>query len=122
MPRDARSGGPTDAERFRHMLDAAVDVRAYIRGRSRSDLEADSMFRRAVLHALQQIGEAAARVTDAGRSRAPTVPWGQIVATRNILVHVYWGVDVDLVWRMCVEDVPVLIEAIERVLASASGD
>jgi uncharacterized protein with HEPN domain len=39
------------------------------------------------------------------------------VATRHILVHVYWGIDADQVWNMAVEDVPVLIGALEAACA-----
>jgi uncharacterized protein with HEPN domain len=66
------------------------------------------------MNAVQEIGEAAARISDAGRKRAPNVPWGQIVAMRYILVHVYWGVDRDRLWRTAAEDVPVLIAALEQ--------
>lgn len=75
------------------MLDAAYHVRMFIKGRSREDLNTDPMLTRALMNAIQEIGEAAARTSDVGRQRAPQLPWGQIVATRNILVHVYWGVD-----------------------------
>ncbi len=117
MPREASKGGPNDRERLRHMLDAARDVRQYVSARRREDLDSDSMLRRALVNALQVIGEAAARVTDEGRSRASALPWGQIVAARNILVHVYWGIDADQVWNMAIKDIPVMIAALEAALA-----
>jgi uncharacterized protein with HEPN domain len=95
-----------------------LDVRSFVNGRCRADLDTDSMLRRALVNAIQVIGEAAARVSDEGRGRVPTLPWGQIVATRHILVHVYWGIDADQVWNMAVEDVPVLISALENTCAS----
>ncbi len=113
MPRDPSAGGPNDRERLQHMLDAAVDARSYVTGRNRDDLDTDSMLRRALVNALQVIGEGAARVSDEGRARVPSLPWGQIVAARHILVHVYWGIDGDQVWNMAVEDVPELIAALE---------
>lgn len=118
MPRDPSSGGPNDRERMQHMLDAALDVRLYIMQRERVDLETDSMLRRAVVNALQVIGEAAARVSDEGRVRVPSLPWGQIVAARNILVHVYWGIDVEQVWNMATQDIPPLIAALESAFDS----
>lgn len=118
MPRDPATGGPNDRERLQHMFDAASDVQLYIKGRRREDLDADSMLRRALVNALQVIGEAAARVSDEGRSRVPSLPWGQIVASRNILVHVYWGIDCDQVWNMAVEDVPDLIAALNHAFES----
>lgn len=118
MPRDPAKGGPTDRERLQHMLDAAKDVRSYVSGRVRTDLDADSMLRRAVVNALQVIGEAAARVSDEGRARVPRLPWGEIVGTRHILVHVYWGIDADQVWNMATQDVPVLIDELDAAFVS----
>ena len=43
-----------------------------------------------MINAVQIIGEAAL-VTDSGRAKVPRLPYGKIVASRNILVHVYWG-------------------------------
>ena len=118
MPRDPSQGGPNDRERLQHMFDAAQDVRLFVTNRTRHDVDTDSMLRRALVNALQTIGEAAARVTDAGRARVPSLPWGQIVATRNILVHVYWGIDADQMWKMAVEDVPMMILALETTFVS----
>lgn len=118
MPRDPATGGPNDRERLQHMLDAATDIQIYIKGRRREDVETDSMLRRALVNALQVIGEAAARVSDDGRSRVPSLPWGQIVASRNILVHVYWGIDCDQVWNMTVQDVPDLIATLKNAFES----
>ena len=81
-------------------------------------LASDMMFRRALINALQEIGEAAARVSDQGRARAASLPWGKIVAARHILVHVYWGVDHEQVWKMATIHVPQMIEAIEAAFVS----
>lgn len=107
-----------DRVRVEHMLEAARDVRRYIVGRQRSDLDADSMLLRAMSNAVQQIGEAAAHVSDEGRLRVPTLPWGQIVAMRHVLVHVYFGVDLDRLWTTATHDLPVLIDALEVACAT----
>ena len=74
------------------------------------------MLRRALVNALQVIGEAVARVSDEGRARVPSLPWGQIVAARHILVHVYWGIDAEQVWNTAVRDIPVMIAALESAI------
>lgn len=115
MPRE-RSGGPTDRDRVEHMRRGAAAATAFAAGRRREDLESDDQFRRALVNAVQEIGEAAARVTDAGRERIPTLPWGQIVAMRHVLVHVYWGVDNGQLWHTATIDVPVMLAAVEAAL------
>jgi len=98
------------------MLAAANDAVCFAEGRSREDLDTDRMFARAVLHAIQEIGEAAARVTAAGREQAREVPWGPIVQMRHILVHAYFNVNFDYVWRVIEHDLRPLIEQLEVAL------
>jgi uncharacterized protein with HEPN domain len=120
MPREGLGGRdremPDDLIRLRHMLDAARDARRYVEGRSREDLDTDSMLLRAVVHALQVIGEAAARTTDPGRNLAPELPWPKMVGMRHILVHVYFDIDADAVWKVVTAELPLLITALERVI------
>ncbi|HYF14131.1 MAG TPA: HepT-like ribonuclease domain-containing protein [Phycisphaerales bacterium] len=118
MPRECGGSSIDDRVRIEHMLRAARDVRRYVTGRARTDLDTDSMLLRAVLHAIQEVGEAAANTSDAGRSRVPVLPWGKIVAMRHVLVHVYWGIDRDRVWTTATQEVPELI----RLLESACQD
>ncbi len=71
------------------------------------------MLARAVMHAILAIGEVASRTSDAGRGRAPAVPWAQIVGMRNVLIHVYWGVDFDRLWKTVAEELPALLAMLE---------
>lgn len=117
MPRDRKRLSIDDRVRIEHMLEAARDVRQYVTGRVRADIETDSMLLRAMTNAVQQIGEASANISEAGRARVPGLPWGQIVAMRHVLVHVYWGVDLDRLWATAIGDVPMLITALEAACA-----
>lgn len=63
MPHDRRRSPIDDRVRIEHMLEAARDVRQYVAGRSKTDLDADSMLLRALTNAVQEIGEAAATDT-----------------------------------------------------------
>jgi uncharacterized protein with HEPN domain len=100
------------------MLQAALDGVAFIQGCSRSDLDTDAKLRRALVNAIQEIGEAAVRLSDTGRARLPGIPWPEVVRMRNILVHVYWGMDLDQIWQTARDDLEPLIRAIESALAT----
>lgn len=99
------------------MLDAARAAQRMSATRTRADVDADEMFRRALTQCFMEIGEAAARISDAGRARIPELPWGQIVHVRHIVVHVYWGIDHDRLWQALGEDLPPLIAAVDKALA-----
>ncbi len=79
------------------------------------------MLRSAVVQNLGVIGEAAARVSAELTSRHPEVPWPQIVAFRNILIHSYFGIDWDVVWRAATNRCPVLRGQTADILAADFG-
>lgn len=114
MPLESREA---DRIRLTHMLDAARQALSFARNRRRYDLDADAMLRRAVLHCIQEIGEAASKVSAAGRARAVDVPWKQIVGMRQRLVHDYFEINLDLVWLVLDRDLVPLTQALETVLA-----
>ncbi len=80
----------------------------FIAGKNREDLNADRMLALALVRSIEIIREAGARVSEEGRSGVPEVPWREIVAMRNRLIHAYFDVDLDLVWRTVGEDLPPL--------------
>ena len=112
MPRN-RPGAPEDRIRIQHMMDAARQAIGFAQGKSRKSLDTDPMLARALMHTILEIGEAASRTSEASRSRAPEVPWPQIVGMRNALIHVYWGVDFDRLWKTVTEELPILITMLE---------
>lgn len=119
MRRDERP--LSDRERMAHMLAAGRDAVTIAAGRSRPDLDADIQLRHALTHCVSIIGEAAARVSEEGRALAPALPWPRIVGMRHILVHAYYKVDLDAVWRVVTEHVPAMIPLLEAATREDVG-
>lgn len=115
MSPEKRVTSREDWVRLRHMLEAAEQALMFVAGRTRADLETDAMLRRAVVHCLQEIGEAACRVTAATQAGVP-IPWKSIVGMRNRLVHAYFEIDLDAVWKAMMEDLEPLSEALRPVV------
>jgi len=65
---------------------------------------------------LEIIGEAAANISPVFSEQLDDIPWGLIVGMRNRLVHVYFNIDLDVVWQTVDEDLPQLVRAIEPIL------
>jgi len=78
--------------------------------------------RAAVLHELTVIGEAAGRTSVELRDRYPDVPWADIVAFRNFVVHEYFGLSWPIVWSTATGDVPGLRRRIAEILEAESSD
>jgi len=80
------------------ILEAITKIRAYIAGCDYPAFEMDTKTQDAVVRNLEIIGEAAARLSDFTRAAAPEVEWRKIIGLRNILIHGYFGVSVQIVW------------------------
>ena len=109
-----------DRIRVQHMLDAAKEAVSFVHNRTRADLDKDRMLTLSIVKSVEIIGEAASRVTVDGRKEHPEILWADIVAMRNRLIHVYFDIDLDRVWDTVTDDLPPLIAALEKALASDS--
>jgi uncharacterized protein with HEPN domain len=101
------------------MLDAAEAAMGFLIGRSRADLDSDRMLMFAVVRAIEVVGEAANHVSDDGWALLPSLPWPAIVGMRHRIVHAYFDVDPDTVWKTVVEELPVLSAALKVTLQQA---
>ena len=100
------------------MLDAAREAMSFAAGRSRGDLDRDRMLVLAIVKDVEIVGEAASRTTAATRAAHPGVPWAQIIAMRNRLIHAYFDVDLQVVWDTVTVDLPQLIAVLEPLVHS----
>jgi uncharacterized protein with HEPN domain len=73
---------------------------------------ADRIARRAVLHCLMIIGEAAKRIEHAGAESLASLPWRDMADLRNVIVHEYEGVNMPIIWRIVREELPVVAATI----------
>lgn len=107
---------------LRDILEAADAVREFIAGHSERTFAQNDLVRSAVVQKLTIIGEAAAGLPAEVKQRHPMVPWSEIVAFRNILVHAYFGIQWDLVWRAASEETPALRNQVAAILRAEFGE
>lgn len=102
-----------------HMLEAAVQARAYVKGIPEQNFLSDTKTQDAVILKLIVIGEAATQVMDEAPDFAgvhPEVPWRQLRGMRNRMAHGYFEIDMDIVWATVTESLPELEEHLRRIL------
>ena len=108
-----------DTVRLRHMLDAARKAVEFTKHCKRTDLDHDEKLALSVVRLLEILGEAAKSVSSQCQTEYPAIPWRQIAGTRDRLIHGYFDVDLDIVWKIVSTDIPLLIAQLEKALSGA---
>lgn len=99
------------------ILDALQKSRQFVAGMSFEQFADDDKTVFAVIRGLEIVGEASKQVPEEVRGRYKEVPWREMAGMRDKLIHHYFGVDLRVVWKTVLEDVPALIPALKEVIA-----
>jgi len=108
-----------DRQRLEDISEAIERIEKYSRA-GRPAFDRDELVQTWVVHHLQIIGEAVRALSDETRDRRPEIPWAQIAGMRNILVHDYFGIDLNEVWTSVERDMPLLKAAVFELLSDGS--
>ena len=102
-------------ERFLDMLEAIQRIGKYA-ARGRQAFVSDELIQTYIVHNLQILGEAAAKVSTIQQAEYPDLPWPKMIGMRNVLVHNYFNIDLDIVWQVVENELPSLQEKISRIV------
>jgi uncharacterized protein with HEPN domain len=102
--------------RIEDILEAIGNLQEYVEGMSREKFAADKKTARAAAYDVGVIGEAARTIPPDVRARWPEVPWEKMQAIRNVVVHEYFRVDVDILWHTITGDLPPLVPFLRSML------
>ena len=100
-----------------HIRECIERIQKYT-GRERSVFFESHLVQDAVVRNLQTLAESTQRLSEAIKDSERNVPWRAIAGFRNILVHGYLGIDLEVVWSVVERDLPALSSAIERMAGS----
>ena len=102
-------------ERLGDILEAIAAIDRY-RDHDRSAFEQDELLQVWFLWHLQIIREAASRLPEEIRNLAPDIPSHKMIGMRNVLMHGYFAIDLDVVWNAVQQEVPLIKPAVEALL------
>lgn len=106
----------SDRERLEDIAERCALLGKHVGGRS-AELRSDPVLLAATLYWIQIIGEAAANVSAELRARHPAVPWSDAIGMRNVLVHGYFGADVEIAREVVDRDIPKFEAQVRSILA-----
>lgn len=97
-----------------HLRESAAKVGRFIAGMDYDDFVADEKTISAVVRELTVIGEAAANLSSEFTERHSHIPFHEVIGMRNRIVHEYWAVDDETVWKTCTQDIPDFAKLLEQ--------
>jgi uncharacterized protein with HEPN domain len=102
-------------ERLRDIQEAITQIMKYT-NQGREGFDQNELIQGWVILRLVIIGEAVRTIPQDYKNNHPEVPWEQINRMRNILVHIYFGINLDRVWSVVEDDLPILKISIDAIL------
>jgi len=102
--------------RVEDILDAIARIEQYVNGLTIEQFRADQKTIDAVVRNLEVIGEAARHLSADHAALPAEIPWTDIAGMRSILIHEYFGVDLNIVWQTVTYDLPELRGRLQRMV------
>ena len=104
-----------DRERLWHMIESIERIEKY-KARGEDAFREDELIQIWMIYHVQTVGEAARAVSSTFREQHPGLPWASMIGMRHVLIHEYFGIDLDIVWRVVDTELPKLKQQIEAIL------
>lgn len=111
-----------DRERLEHMAEAIGRILAFANGKNRNELEADNLKYYGVVKNIEIVGEAAYKLTKAFCRQHPETPWKAITRMRHVLVHDYYQINPQEIWKVIGEDLEPLREQVLKYLSDTDWE
>lgn len=104
------------------ILEAIADIESFTQGVDFDSFQANREKVLAVVKSIEILGEAVKKIPEDRRSQYPEVPWQAVAGMRDVLVHEYWGIDVNIVWSTVQRRLPELKAVVEMMLGDLDSE
>ena len=98
-----------------HILLCIDKIQEYTKNLTAQEFNNNELIQDAVIRNIEIIGEATKKISKDLKSQYRDIPWKEMSGMRDKLIHDYFGVDVDVVWKTVNEDIPYLKSLIENI-------
>jgi uncharacterized protein with HEPN domain len=107
---------------LKDIIDAMTAIEGFVEGISFDNFKKDDKTSSAVIRKFEIIGEAAKNVPETIKERYPKIPWKEMAGLRDKLIHFYFGIKYDLVWRTIKDVVPEIKLLVSKIAEDLGRD
>lgn len=97
------------------IMEEIRNIEAFSENLSKEGFTKSKLRQHAIFRSMEIIGEASKNIPNSFRERYKDVPWKEIAGFRDIVIHEYFGIDVDIVWHIVKKDIPSLKKKIKKI-------
>ncbi|MCL4530845.1 MAG: DUF86 domain-containing protein [Chloroflexi bacterium] len=105
--------------RISDILECIQRITTYTQDMTQNEFQADQKTIDAVLRNLEIIGEAARLIPEKITKQYPDIPWDEMRAMRNIVIHEYFGVNLNIIWHTTQVNLPSIVDSLKEILEKA---
>lgn len=104
-----------------HILECLDLIEEYVKGKTHADFLASTQLQDAIIRRIEIIGEASKGIPPQIKDRHQEIPWKRVAGMRDILIHEYFGVDLELTWRAVVKELPDFKKRVHAIREELKG-
>jgi uncharacterized protein with HEPN domain len=101
---------------LKHILDAIGDIEGSVKKLSKEEFKKNKDIKDATVRRIEIIGEAVKNVSKEFKQKHPEIEWAKIAGARDVMIHAYFSVDLNIVWSIVKKDLPDLKKKVKSIL------
>ena len=103
------------------ILDSINEIESFIEEMTFEEFEKDKKTINAVTRSVEVAGEATKKIPKNIRDKYPVIPWKKMSGMRDKLIHEYFGIDIEILWKVAKDEIPPLKTTIKSILRDLNG-
>ena len=101
---------------IKHIRDSIDEIESFTENISKEKFAKEKLIQNAVIRSIEVIGEAVKNLPIGFRKKYPNIPWIKIAGMRDKIIHHYFGIDLETIWKVVNENIPELKKEIKFIL------